>query len=104
MDGEHLTKPGGIVTIPIEYIETTIGLAASQVMLSLSIVAGMLAFWRQGDRFINASGGYCSNANGCNGRGVVNDPLSDWQSGFVAYIAHRLGHSRRYRATRYLDQ
>lgn len=45
-----------------------------------------VGIYATGDRLINASGDYCSNSGGCSGRGVVNDPLSYWKSGFVAYL------------------
>jgi len=45
-----------------------------------------IGIYAAGDRLINASGGYCSNPLGCSGQGVVNNSLSAWRDGFVAYI------------------
>jgi cell wall-associated NlpC family hydrolase len=51
-----------------------------------------IGIYAGGDRLINASGNYCDNPQGCAGEGasqgggVVNDPLSNFQSGFVAYL------------------
>jgi hypothetical protein len=53
------------------------------VLVNYEKHVGILA---AGDRLINASGDRCKDSNGCSGRGVVNDPLSYWSAGFVAYL------------------